>query len=250
MGAVELSELARAAGVAVDETREVAVPREAQAPAPPVQRWLADAWRVIRDDLIQYARTAVAVSLRPARFAAEWSQGQRRALNPVAFLGTALAVSTPIFLAFAHLAGQDQRGSLWNAFLADQVAPYLQYAGLGLLAHGLLRLLGGRQPLLGTLAIVLFAGGGPAMLVDLLTLPFDPVLARAAASEDSPITLALILMSTASIAAANLAFFVTFARGLAGLHAVQTWRPLVALAGAYVLLGVLRYGFFSLLGQT
>jgi hypothetical protein len=244
MGAVDLSELARAAA---NETREIEVPRDEYAPAPPVQRWLADAWRVIRNDLIAYARTTVDVSLRPARFAAEWSQGQRRALNPVAFLGTALAVSSPIFLAFAYLAGQDQRGSLWNAFLADQVAPYIQYAGLGLLAHGLLRLLGGRQSLLGTLAIVLFAGGGPAMLADLLTLPFDPILARAAASEDTPVTLALILMSTASVAAANLAFFVTFARGLAGLHGVQTWRPLVALAGAYLLLGVFRYAFFSLL---
>jgi hypothetical protein len=250
MGAVsDVSELVQAKGVAASEVREPVV-RDEPAPARPVQRWLADAWRVIREDLIEYGRTALAVSLRPARFAAEWSQGQRRALNPVAFLGTALAVSSPIFLAFAHFAGQDRRSSMWDAFLADQVAPYVQYAVLGLLAHAFLRLAGGgRQPLLATLAIVLFAGGGPALFVDLLTLPIDPVLARAAASEDSPTNLALTLMSTVSIAAANLVFFVTFARGLAGLHGVRTWRPLAALAAAYLALGVVRYALFAWLGQ-
>jgi hypothetical protein len=247
MGAVERSELEQGTGVTANETREIVVPPEAAAAAPAVDRWLADAWRVIREDLIRYAQTALAMSLRPARFAADWGQGQRRALNPVAFLGTALAVSSPIFLAFGHFTGQDERGSLWNAFLADQVAPYIQYAALGLLAHALLRLLGGRQPLLATLAIVLFAAGGPAMIVDLITLPLDPVLARAAASEDTPTNLALTLMSTASIAAANLVFFVTFARGLSGLHAVRIWRPLLALAGAYLVLVAIRYGIFSLL---
>jgi hypothetical protein len=221
---------------------------EAPTSAPP--DWLADAVRVIRTDLVMYARTAVAMSLRPARFAAEWRDQRRRALNPVAFLGTALALSSPLTLAVRHFAGgaaDEGDGNLWDAFLADQVAPYVQYSFLGLLTHALLRLLGARQSLMATMGIVLFAGGGPAMLVDLATLPLDLLLGRAAASASTTANAVLATATAATIAAANLAFFVTFARGLAGLHRVPLWRPVLALLLAYVALAAARIALFTVL---
>lgn len=215
--------------------------------APP--SWFADAVRVIRTDLVMYARTAAAMSLRPARFAAEWRDQRRRALNPVAFLGTALALSSPLTLAVRHFAGpgDDGDGTLWDAFLADQVAPYVQYSLLGLVTHGLLRLLGGRQPLLATMGIVLYAGGGPAMLVDLMSLPLDLLLGRIAASATTTTNAVVSTLTAATIVAANLAFFITFARGLAGLHRVALWRPVLALVLAYVVLAGARIAFFALL---
>ena len=225
---------------------DAAAPARAQsAPA----RWLADAIAALRLDLVLYARTAVAMSLRPMRFAAAWREGHFRALNPLAFLGTALAVSSPAILAVSHFAGRDggaEVDSLWDAFLADQIAPYLQFTLLGLMAHGLLRLSGARQPLLLTIAIALYAGGGPAMFIDVLTLPLDLLLANVAASSDTTANVLLTAVSIASIAAANLAFFVSFARGLAGLHALPLWRPVLALVGAYLVLAGLRIVFFKL----
>jgi hypothetical protein len=216
----------------------------------PSVTWFSDAVRVLRNDLHLYARTALAFSLRPARFASEWRDQRRRALNPLAFLGTALALGSPISLIISHfVAGNDQSSDPWKAFLFDQIGPYAQYAVLGLLAHGFLRLLGGRSPLLATMGIVLFAGGGPALIVDLATQPLDIVLGRAAASEDTTATLWLAALTITSIAAANLAFFVSFARGLAGLHGVGTWRPFLALSAAYLVIVGLRYGFYRVLEQ-
>ena len=210
--------------------------------------WLSGAYHGVRDELGLFLRTVAAVSLRPAAFAAEWRDRRSKALNPLAFLGTALAFSSPPTLLVSHFAGLgEEGGSLFAAFLSDQVAPYVQYVLLGVLAHGFLRLLGGSQKLLATVGIALYAGGGPAMAVDLLTLPLDVALARAAQSAGSQTTVIVHGLTVASIAAANVAFFVTFALGLGGLHRVRPWRPVVALSLAYLLLMVGRVAFFELL---
>jgi hypothetical protein len=213
---------------------------------PSATGWLADAAASLRYDVVMFARTAVAMSLAPRRFAAEWREGQRRALNPVAFLGTALAVGSLPTLLVNHFVPRAGDGGPFAAFFADQVMPYIQYTLLGLMAHGLLHLLGGRQRLLATVGVALFAGGGPAMLVDLATVPLDLMLGQAAASADTAANAVIAVLTTASIAAANLAFFVSFAQGLAGLHGVRLWRPVLALVGAYVVLAGLRIGYFKL----
>ena len=210
--------------------------------------WLAGAYHGVRDELRLYLRTVAAVSLRPATFAAAWRDRRQTALNPLAFLGTALAFSSPPTLIVGRFAGLgEEGGTLWDAFLSDQVAPYVQYLLLGVLAHGLLRLLGGSQKLLATVGIALYAGGGPAMAADLLTLPLDVALSRAAASAGTTSNVIWQGMSVASIAAANVAFFVTFVMGLGGLHRLRPWRPALALSLAYLLLMVGRIVFFKLL---
>src|SRR5687767_4484308 len=84
--------------------------------------WLASALHGIRSELRLFLATLVAVSLRPAAFAADWRERRRQPLNPLAFLGTALAFSSPPMLAVAHFAGlQDDEGTLWDAFLSDQI---------------------------------------------------------------------------------------------------------------------------------
>jgi hypothetical protein len=209
--------------------------------------WLRAAYQAVHEELSLFLSTVVAVSLRPALFARQWRERQRQALNPLAFLGTSLALSSPPSLIVAHFAGlESPGGSVWEAFLSDQVAPYLQFVLLGLFAHGALRLLGGREKLLGTIGIALYAGGGPAMVVDLLALPADVVLARVVASPESHTGATLQGLTVISMGAANAAFLVTFAGGLAGLHGLRLWRPIVALAFAYLLLVLLRLGYFTI----
>jgi hypothetical protein len=208
--------------------------------------WLSDATASLRYDIVMFARTALAMSIAPRRFAADWRDGQRRALNPVAFLGTALAAGSLPTLIMNHLVPRAGDEGLFQAFFIDQILPYIQYTLLGLIAHGLLRLMGGRQTLLPTVGIALFAGGGPALLVDVLTMPLDAVLGQTAASADSASNAFITAVTTASIVAANLAFFVSFGQGLAGLHQMRLWRPMLALSGAYVVLAVLRIVYFKL----
>jgi hypothetical protein len=212
--------------------------------------WLGGVIEGIRHEVQVFLATVAAVSLHPATFAEQWRDCRREAPNPLAFLGTALAVSSPPTLMVSHFARlQEDGGTLWDAFLSDQVAPYVQYVLLGVLAHGLLRLLGGTQKLRATVAIALYSGGGPAMVVDLFTLPLDVALKSVAASPDSLTNGVLQGLAVASIAAANVAFFVTFAIGLGGLHRLRLLRPALALAVAYFLLAVLRVGFFELLAR-
>jgi hypothetical protein len=217
-----------------------------ESPASSATAWLTDAIASLRYDVVMFARTAVAMSIAPRRFAADWRDGQRRALNPVAFLGTSLAVSSLPTLIMNHLAPRAGEEGLFQAFFTDQILPYIQYTLLGLIAHGLLRLMGGRQTLLATVGIALFAGGGPAMLVDVLTLPLDFLLGQTAASADTASNAFITVLTTASIVAANLVFFVSFGQGLAGLHQMRLWRPVLALTGAYVVLAALRIVYFKL----
>jgi hypothetical protein len=229
------------------EAQESAAGHPGSPPAPEGPSWLVEAFRGIRAELVLFLRTVVAVSVRPEAFAAEWRDRRRKTLNPLAFLGTALALSSPLTLAVAHFGRlQNEPGTLWDAFLSDQVAPYLQYVLLGIFAHGVLRVLGGKQRLISTVGMALYAGGGPAMVVDLVTSPLDLAIARLARSEDTAQNALLLGLTVASIAAANVVFFVTFARGLAGLHGVRLWRPLLALSAAYVILVLVRLVFFKM----
>jgi hypothetical protein len=214
-------------------------------PGPP--DWLRAAYHGVREELALFLGTVVAVSLHPGSFAARWRDRRQKALNPLAFLGTALAFSSPPALLVSRFVGSpgDGGGTLWDAFLSDQVAPYVQYLLLGVFAHGFLRLLGGTQRLLATVGIALYAGGGPAMVVDLLTLPLDVILGRVAASADTATNVTLRLLVVASIGSANVAFFITFALGLGGLHRVRTWRPVLALSLAYLTLVAVRIAFFK-----
>src|SRR3954453_17773050 len=59
---------------------------------PPETRWLRDSLRATQDERALFAITAAAVTARPAQFGATWARGERRALNPLAFMATASAL--------------------------------------------------------------------------------------------------------------------------------------------------------------
>ena len=76
--------------------------------------WIVDGIRHVRDELVLFGSTAAAVTLHPARFAEAWANGTRRALNPLAFLATAVGFTWPMKVLGDVLMQQRQEGqSIW-----------------------------------------------------------------------------------------------------------------------------------------
>jgi hypothetical protein len=211
--------------------------------------WLREAVHNVLLELALFFRTAAAITFRPRRFAAEWGAGEVQGLNPLAFLATSLAITGPILILSERLPSQAEANPLWRD-LVSPLGPYAQFLVLGLLCHAFLRLLGGRRGLLATVGISLYAGGGPAAAVDLVTLPLQLLVDKAASDPDTLFAPFLQGLGLVSVTAANVAFVVTFALGVAGMHGVRLWRPALALMGSYLLLVALRVGIFTLLAVT
>lgn len=132
--------------------------------------WVKDGIRQFLDEVRSFLRTARDITVRPFRFAQEWSTGQRHALNPLGFLATAFAVAGPANALFARAVRlPDEPSSLVHDALAA-LTPFAYYILLGALQHGVLRLCGSKRPLRDSCAMALYAGGGPATLAHLFTL--------------------------------------------------------------------------------
>ena len=132
--------------------------------------WVKDGIRRFLDEVRSFLRTARDVTVRPFRFANEWSTGQRQALNPLGFLATAFAVAGPANALFARAVRlPDEPSSLVRDALGA-LTPFAYYLVFGALQHGVLRLCGSKRPLRDSCAMALYAGGGPAMLAHLITL--------------------------------------------------------------------------------
>ena len=128
-------------------------------------------------------------------------------------------------------------------------APFLHYALLGLGCHLVLRLFGSQRHLRDSVALALFAGAGPAALVNLLIDAFGALLYLQAgrppllrgglfATLHGPLRDLLVRFSAAGF----VTFLVTFGLALAALHqrkAATALALLVTLVAAGVLFGLL-----------
>jgi hypothetical protein len=215
--------------------------RDGGSAGPPETRWLGDSLRATRDELALFAVTAAAVITRPARFAAAWARGDRRALNPLAFMATAAALVTVVATVASRLTPLGRpSSSLWGEAL-DSLGPYIYYVALGVVCHPLLRLWGSRHPLTGSVAMSLYAGGGPGTLATLVDLGLFLFIQRHFGKVNfsgrellSPGVLGVGVFAMV----VRMASFVAFARALAGLHGLKTRGPLVALLVALVATGL------------
>jgi hypothetical protein len=208
---------------------------------PPETRWLRDSLRATQDELALFAITAAAVTARPAQFGATWARGERRALNPLAFMATAAALVTVTVTLASRLAPLGRpSSSLWGEAL-DSLGPYVYYVALGLVCHPVLRLWGSRHALAGSVAISLYAGGGPGTLATLVDLGLYLFIQRhfGKVSFSGPELLSPAVLSVGLFAmVVRVGSFVAFARALAGLHGLKTRGPLVALLVALVATGL------------
>lgn len=211
----------------------------------PETRWLGDSVRTALAEARLYLRTVAAVSTRPARFAAAWLRGEAGALNPLGYFATSVSlIALVTALAVRVLNLNAGNGSLVGELL-DAAGPYLHYTALGLITHGLLRLGGSPRRLLGSLAISLYVGGGPATLVTILNLVIFGVaklglrqteLTGQTLLRPAPLTLAALAY------ASRLYMFVVFIRALAGLHALKARWVALAFVAALASMGL----FFGL----
>jgi hypothetical protein len=202
----------------------------------------------VRDEIVRFIATFVHFTRHPQRFAAAWYEGKTKALNPAGFLSTSLAVNAAVVVVIGWIRGTPgDADSMWST-LGDATLPYVYYVALGVLCHPVLRLCGSRRPLRATVAIALFSGGGPGLLLRFsmylqiaihvaLVGDFHGHFAERLPAWYAPISEVVFYGSF-------MAYALVLAAGLRGLHAARRWQVAIAIAmslltSAYVL-GVLH----------
>ena len=128
--------------------------------------WVREAAAAIRDEAVRFLVTVLQCSRHPRRFAAAWFAGESRAPNPIGYVSTALAVTAATNSGTTALLGINDDAGLWSS-LASATLPYAYYALLGVLCHVVARTGATARPLSASLAIALFIGGGPGLLLTL-----------------------------------------------------------------------------------
>lgn len=200
--------------------------------------WVKDGVEKTREELALFFATAIGITLRPATFAREWSEGRRRALNPLGFLATSIAIVGPAKHVGQLLMGVAEPGGLRNE-LWQAAVPYFEYVVLGVIAHFVLRAFGSRAALRSTVGVCLYAGGGPSAAVTLLVLPVGVAAKRLLPGnldtvvDASQLTRSeLWLASLAGVVSlgAFAVYVAVFARALSGVHGKRWYASLTALA--------------------
>lgn len=133
--------------------------------------WIRDALRLSLGELRLFWNTLAAVTLHPATFASDWADGRRRALNPIAFLATSLAITVPISQLFSRFLLKDPLVNRLGE-LGQEVAPYVLVAIWGGFNHLLIRAAGSNRPLRTTLGSTVYALFGPLAIADLVVTAF------------------------------------------------------------------------------
>jgi len=208
--------------------------------------WIRDAIERAREEAWKYVATGVAFTLRPGRFASTWIEGRERALNPFAILATGAGVLS-VARALLDLIVSRSAGTqgLLEA-VRDGVAPFAHYAVLGALCHFVLRAIRSRRRLSDSIAMSLFAGGGPGVASTLIVYAAGVALWIVAGRPD--VVHSGLLGSLPPYAARPLLwtayagyglFLGTLMLSLRALHGVSIWKASLALAVAVLVVGVL-----------
>lgn len=197
------------------------------------------------DEVRSFLGTGARFTMHPVRFARDWRSDRLQALNPLGVLATGAGVLAVARVTLDFLLSRPSAGQGLIDSALDAVAPFVHYAALGTLAHAFLRVLRSRRPLTDSLAMSLFAGGGPGVLAVLVT--YAAGLALWLASGRPEVIHNGLLGSLPPGAARALSwvadagyvlFLVTLLASLRGLHEAPWWKALVALIAAVVLVGL------------
>jgi hypothetical protein len=204
--------------------------------------WLREAAVAVRDEAVRFMVTVLQCSRHPRRFAAAWFAGDRHAPNPIGYVSTALAVTAAGTSVTVALLGVDDNSGLWSN-LAVATLPYAYYALLGVLCHIAFRLGGSTRPLSASLAIALYVGGGPGLLLT-LSLHLDVLLYTVVTGarpqhgimDAPPWSLPILL---APVLAMSALFLMALASGFRGLHGGSRLRAVAAIVVTLMVSGVL-----------
>jgi hypothetical protein len=200
--------------------------------------WIRETLALGREEVTRFVDTVFAFVRRPRQFGSEWFAGRQRALNPLGCVATALAV-TGFVSVFLPDGGKSSPSTLLSQ-LGAAVLPYVYYAAVGVVSHPLLRMFGSRRQVSASIAIALFAGGGPGFLTTLAlqiiygwrVWTFGP---------SSQLLRHLPLWATAvgtAFVIPLVGFFVTLMLAMSGLHQVSRKRSVAAVSSSVVLLAL------------
>jgi hypothetical protein len=222
-------------------------------------RWLADSVRLTAREARSFARTVAAITIRPARFARGWVTGELSVMNPLGYFATSVAiVAVCQKLAFAAVGVGEGAGLLVE--VVNVIGPYLYYVALGMLCHVMLRARGSRRTARASLAIALYAGGGPFALATIVNLVAFMIaqlrFGKLNFSGAELLTREVFALGVVAFGS-RLAALIIFARALSGLHAQPArWTALallLALAITALAFGLLdppgNYGGHFIIGE-
>jgi hypothetical protein len=202
-------------------------PARKPATSNPDPNWIEDAARAIAREIAAYARAVLTIARHPGRFAAEWSAGRAPALNPLAFLLNAMAVLGPWRALWSRLLDPDRPTTpLWFEAVKP-VLPIVLNTTVASLSHALLRLFGGRRPLRSSVAMALYASGGPLAILKLLVTPIG---LYGYLHRNSP---GVNAMSSATNVVMLFVFIGYLVVMQAALHRLARWRVAIAVLASW-----------------
>jgi hypothetical protein len=216
--------------------------------------WIADGLKQVRDELTLFAKTVWAFTASPAISARGWADGSLRLLNPLGFIATSFGVVGVVMTTLLRLLHMESDATTSLAVdILKWIGPYIYYVALGMVAHGVLRLWSGGGQLRGTLAIALYAGGGPAMVIDVFVriLALLWQIRLKSKLDDSSTFGTMVVMASFS------AFCFSFSSGLRALNErLRLWHiwcaNLLAMLATGIIFGVFhppgQYGFHLTIG--
>jgi hypothetical protein len=137
--------------------------------APPTENpdWPREAARALAHETLGYLRVVWQTLAQPRRFYAEWADGTRRALNPLAVTLNSVAVVGIWRVVWQRLDGVTLPDAPWWLELIKPAITTASHCLYGVLVHGAMRLLGARRPLRTTLGATLYCSAGPLTLISI-----------------------------------------------------------------------------------
>ena len=204
---------------------------------------MADAWRQAVAEVGHFLHTAVAFTAHPGRFAEAWHAGKSY-LNPLAFLANSFAVTGLLDAVLQNVGARDaSRDTLLVQFLA-WLLPFVYFLAIGVIEHAVLRCFGSKRPLSASCAMALYAGGGPALAAQILSVvlfaAFTALHLATFASPREAFTLRGMFLSFFAVSSLGV-YALTLAIALRRLHApfgIRRWQMLVATVVAFVVTGL------------
>lgn len=230
--------------------------------APSDPDWLST-HRLVQDAKL-YLDTVLAFSFRPRRFAREWAEGKREAMNPLTMVALASGALATIRAATGASVAQGQAARSFWMTLAFTALPYLHYVLMGAVIHALIGgFRAGRPRLRSTVAMMLYAGSGPYTVISAVVAvaggafklagwipPDHDVQLHTGPQESASLHLAGSGLASMAIlgvvaGAALGVLLVSMTLSVAALHRVRIWKVALTLVAAFFATGLL-YGALGL----
>jgi hypothetical protein len=209
------------------------------------EEWVPDAAAQVLAEAARYGATFAAFATRPRAAAERWAGGGSDFMNPLGFVAFAAAIFWAVANGTAALwpvPGAEAGGGIGGQ-IASAVGLQVHYGLLGLVLHGVLRVLGSRRRAAASLGVSFYAGGSVGMALALALVVAVHYAAHGLGWEphqsvgDGVVPLVLFVAAVTAYALLCL----VLARAMIGVHGVPGWQAAAGIAVA-ILLTALLFG--------